>query len=201
MKMSAGMRIMNKFSILIFPVILLACNCGDGSKKEQAESVDETLSSSETTVGIVAPSGEMLYNYMNHPDLNTNVKEYLEGTFTPANDMQTRALLDTLVYQGGELSSLYFGIFNKICKESTEELSSILGPYAIKFLENNTKFCVASLKNGAPDYFTGYISSEFNKTDNWENQLKIYTEKLYSNVGNDPILIRELNHLAEGRRK
>lgn len=187
----------------IFPIlvlILFGCNCDEKEKNEESKDAASKSKETETTVSIVAPSGETLYNYMNHPNLDKYVKDYLQGSFVPGNDDRTKVLLDTLVLHQGELTSLYFGIFNNICKESNEDLSGVLGPYALQLLENHTKFCAASLKNGAPDYFTGYISTEFLKRDSWENQLKIYSEKLYQNVGDDPELIRELNHLIEGIR-
>jgi hypothetical protein len=194
----AHYKSMKKFTPFLLLVLFSCSNCDEKSKQENSENAEET--SPEAAVSIVAPSGETLYNYMNHPGLNPLVKDYLEGDFVPDNDERTRVLLDTLVNHQGELTSLYFGIFSKICKESNEGLSEILGPFSLQLLEKHTKFCVASLKNGAPDYFTGYISNEFHKRESWENEFKIYSEKLYANVGNNPELIRELNHLTEGIR-
>ena len=187
---------------LLLPLILITLlGCSQNNQTGEHHEMDGKSPLSENTekhVNIVSPSGELLYDYMNHPALDANVKVLLEGSFEPGNDEDTRALLETLVCHNGELTSLYFGVFNKICKEATEDLSGILGSYAMDMLENNTSFCIASLKNGAPDYFTGHISNALYTEEGWENTLKIYTSKLYEKIGDDPELIMELNHLMEG---
>jgi hypothetical protein len=189
---------MKKWIPLIL-TILIGCN-EQTQKNDQTDAAGNPIADkkSEKHVNIVSPSGELLYDYMNHPALDANVKAYLEGNLAPKNNDETRALLETLVKPDGELTSLYFGVFNKICKEADEELSGILGSYAMNLLENHTGFCVASLKNGAPDYFTGHISNAMYTEDGWENTLKIYTSNLYENISGDPNLIMELNHLLEG---
>ncbi len=184
---------------IIFITLISLFSCDEGSNREtnQQQKPDKDITE-EQSVNIVSPTGDVLYNYMNHPELNTNVKSYLEGTLIPQDNEETRALLDTLIIHNGELVSLYFGVFNKICNKNDNSITSLLGLSSIQYLENHTKFCVASLQNGAPDYFTGYISNEFSKHSPWENEFKIYTEKLYANLGNNPELIRELNLLLEG---
>ena len=185
---------------IIFITLISLFSCNEGSIKDNAsqQQGSENDITKEQSVNIVSPSGDVLYNYMNHPELNQNVKSYLEGTLTPGNNEETRILLDTLILHKGELVSLYFGVFNKICNKNDNSITALLGPGSIQYLENHTKFCVASLQNGAPDYFTGYIANEFSKQSPWENKFKIYTEKLYANLGNNPELIRELNLLLEG---
>jgi hypothetical protein len=186
----------------VIPLILtILIGCSEQTQRSNdpglaAKPVAEPTS--QKHVNIVSPSGELLYDYMNHPALDARVKAYLEGNLDPHNNSETRELLDVLVKPEGELTSLYFGVFNKICKEANEELSAILGSYAMKLLENQTEFCVASLKNGAPDYFTGHISNAMYTEEGWENTLKIYSSKLYDKINDNPELIMELNHLMEG---
>jgi hypothetical protein len=149
-------------------------------------------------VNIVSPSGETLYDYIHHPDLDAPVRAFLQGELELQNDPATKNLLDILVNHQGELTSLYFGVFNKICKEADEGMSELLGPAAMTLLEKHTAFCIASLHNGAPDYFTGHISNALYTQEGWENTLKMYSSKLYKTISDDPELIMELNHLMEG---
>lgn len=188
---------MNKI-ILITLISLFSCNQGRNEDKTNLQQGSEKDTSKEQSVNIVSPTGDVLYNYMNHPELDPNVKSYLEGTLIPANNEKTKILIDTLIGHNGELVSLYFGIFNKICDKNDNTITTLLGTSSVRYLENHTKFCVASLQNGAPDFFTGYIANEFSKQNPWENKFKIYTERLYANLGNNPELIRELNLLLEG---
>ncbi len=186
---------------LIPLILVLLIGCSENIRKNDLNGKTTQETNREITenhINIVSPAGELLYDYMNHPELDVHVKAYLEGKVQPANNDETKALLETLVNHQGELTSLYFGVFNKICKEANEELSGILGSYAMLLLENHTNFCVASLRNGAPDYFTGHISNALYLEDGWENTLKIYSSHLYEKIGDDPELILELNHLMEG---
>lgn len=177
------------FYLAVILMAVVACNGGNS---------EDRLLDEEKHISIVSPSGETLYDYMDHPDLDAPVRAFLEGSMVPQNNDETESLLATLVNHSGELTSLYFGVFNKICKEADEDMSELLGPAAMRLLENHTAFCIASLHNGAPDYFTGHISNALYRQDAWENTLKIYSANLYKKIGDDPELIMELNQLMEG---
>jgi hypothetical protein len=137
--------------------------------------------------------------YFAHPDLYPDVRRYLNDSLTLADNAETRILLDTLVAYSGELQPLYFRVLNKICKNAGSDLNHILGGYAMDMLERHTPFCLDQLRKGGPDYFTGFISNELYQRPNWQEELRLYTDRLYGRLpeGSDE-LKKELDYLLEG---
>ena len=137
--------------------------------------------------------------YLKHPDLYFGVRLYLNDSLILADNAQTHQLLDSIVSYSGELQPLYFMVLNKICKNAGHDLDHILGLSAMDMLYNHTAFCLKQLSTGGPDYFTGFISNEMYQQPNWQEQLRLYSDQLYSNISeDDDELKKELDYLLEG---
>lgn len=187
-----------KYLILILGLANLAVGCQPRDRSTPPAAAHRT----EADVRLLPEDsleGRPIAWYLTHPDLYSGVRRYLNDSLTLADNTETRILLDTLVAYSGELQPLYFRVLNKICKNAGNDLNHLLGGYAMDMLERHTPFCLNQLQKGGPDYFTGFISNELYQRPNWQEELRLYSDRLYGRLPEDSDeLKKELDYLLDG---
>jgi hypothetical protein len=145
----------------------------------------------QETLRIDSLNGQPISFYINHPDLDSLIRDFYYGKFLPSDDDNTFRLLDLITQKHSVLYPFYFHCLNQILNYADGALAEIMGKYCLRMVQSYPNYFFINNKDYLTKYagFIGYELYEYNSPINTDYNL--FIKKLESSSDTTNLKIKE----------